>query len=777
MAAPEEHRTSAERSTADAGGPAGVPLAHARIGRYTVIRVIGAGGMGIVYEAEQDVPRRIVALKVMNRKDGEGGRALDDTGMGAGVRRFLNEAQFLAAQSHPSICQVFDAGMHTPADGSPPVPYIAMEHVAGARRLDAHCRALGLSVRARVELFARVCDAVGHAHGKGVIHRDLKHENVLVNEAGEPKVIDFGIARVLGTDVFRTRITQVGQVLGTLQYMSPEQLAGRHDEVDKRSDVYALGVMLYELVCGRSPREFEGLDPLRIAARVRETAATRPTSVAAEVDADMETIVMAAIDPEPSRRYADAGELCAELNRWLAREPIVKRPLGPAARAWRRVRAMAGRNRLVSALGVAIAAFVLAAFVLVPPVSRASRSTERWASWMMASSSLSTQISDLSPVTVVTMGDGDDLRKLMLTEAHSEADVDQLGGLRPMLGAVTRALTVAGARTMVLDFGIGNIAGIDPENTRPLVDAVRTAAKEGVGVVVGVDSWPMMAVREDVLNELAPYVRWGGFHLGVDPSGPWMAEIAHHVPGMDTSPGLALAAYASYLRPNPAEALRVAYAGEQDQIMDVWFSRPADDSIVAGGVRGVGERGPRVVITGTFVEASANGGENEITAELHYEIPQDSVLNAATMTLTELFAKASAGTLGAAVRGKIVLVGDTTSGTGDISPDRLRPAGVARVYGHATAIVMLVRHMGPHIPTDLVGNVWTGAACAAGALGAILVGSWRRLAVLMLALTVGVILCSVCAFGGWGLLVDPLEPLAGLWLGVVLSFLLNRTRM
>ncbi|MEK6703251.1 MAG: hypothetical protein AABZ53_13375, partial [Planctomycetota bacterium] len=117
MAGSEEQRATSDTPTSDAGGPAGVPLAHARIGRYTIVRVIGAGGMGIVYEAEQDVPRRTVALKVMSTGGGGGGghaRALDD----AGVRRFLNEAQFLAAQSHPSICQVFDAGVHTPLDGS-----------------------------------------------------------------------------------------------------------------------------------------------------------------------------------------------------------------------------------------------------------------------------------------------------------------------------------------------------------------------------------------------------------------------------------------------------------------------------------------------------------------------------------------------------------------------------------------------------------------------------------------------------------------------------------
>ncbi|MEK6701789.1 MAG: serine/threonine-protein kinase, partial [Planctomycetota bacterium] len=655
---------------------------------------------------------------------------------------------------------------------SMPVPYIAMEYVAGARRLDVHCRAQSLSMRERVALFARVCDAVGHAHNKGVIHRDLKHENVLVNEQGEPKVIDFGIARVLGSDVFRTRITRAGQVLGTFQYMSPEQLAGRHEEVDKRSDVYALGVMLYELVCGRSPREFEGLSPLLAAARVRETAATRPTRVTTEVDADLETIVMAAIDPEPGRRYADAGELGAELGRWLAGEPIVKRPLGTAARGWRRVRMLAGRNRVVAALAAGCVAFAIAAWGATH-LSLVCESTERWAALMMSNSTLRAPLGDLSPVVVVTMGDQDNVQSLSAVEAHSDLDISQRGGLRPIMGALTRALTAARAKTIVLDFGIRDNPDVDPALTPPLVDAVRAAVDAGVGVVVGIDRWPSLTVREDVLTELAPYVRWGGFNMGVSDTGPWAADIAHHVAGMDPSPGLALAAYASYLRPDPGESLRIAYAGGNSQLLDIWFSRARDARVPVGVV---GERVPRIVITGTIKSPSEDGGPDETTAQLLYEVPDDRVLGRASMSLTEMFTKAADGSLGLDVRGKIVVFADTRSSGGDSSPDRLRPQGVPRVFGHATAIAMLVKHEGPHVPTDTIGSVWTILACVAGAMGALVIGTWGRLLGLAIGLTGAVSLCSVIAYVRTGALVDPLEPVVGLWLGTIGSFLLTRRR-
>ena len=180
------------------------------IGRYRIVRRHGEGGMGTVYEAEQDNPRRTVALKVIRP-----GLVSPEL-----VKRFSHEAQILARLQHPSIAQVYEAGV-----GEDGQPFFAMEFIRGMP-LDEHARRRGLSAAARLELLARVCDAVQHAHDKGVIHRDLKPGNILIDEIGQPKVLDFGVAHVTAADLLTSASrTQAGQLLGTLSYMSPEQIA------------------------------------------------------------------------------------------------------------------------------------------------------------------------------------------------------------------------------------------------------------------------------------------------------------------------------------------------------------------------------------------------------------------------------------------------------------------------------------------------------------------------------------------------------------------------
>jgi len=196
--------------------------------------------MGNVYEAEQQNPARRVALKMMRSE-------LFGPGL---LSRFQRETQILGRLQHPGIAQVHEAG--TLEHRGTTLPYFAMEFVDG-RPLGAYAADEGLDTRARLRLFAQVCDAVHHAHAQGVVHRDLKPDNVLVTADGHPKVLDFGIARLAGSDVADpTLVTEVGQVMGTLPYMSPEQVTGRPDEIDARSDVYALGVLLFELLSGRA---------------------------------------------------------------------------------------------------------------------------------------------------------------------------------------------------------------------------------------------------------------------------------------------------------------------------------------------------------------------------------------------------------------------------------------------------------------------------------------------------------------------------------------------
>jgi WD40 repeat protein/predicted Ser/Thr protein kinase len=282
-----------------------------RLGHYRLVRLLGEGGMGAVYEAEQDNPRRTVALKVI--RHGLLAPAL--------LQRFAQEVEILGRLHHPGIAQIYEAGVAE--DGQ---PFFAMELIRGLP-LDEYARLRSLALRERLELLARVCDAVQHAHEKGVIHRDLKPANVLVEETGQPKVLDFGVARATGTDlVSGAGLTQTGQLLGTPSYVSPEQVAADPAAIDHRADVYALGVILFELLAHRLPYQVADRPLAEVARLILEQDPPRLGSINPELRGDVETIVAKALAKDPARRYPSAADLAADLRRWLAHEPILARP-------------------------------------------------------------------------------------------------------------------------------------------------------------------------------------------------------------------------------------------------------------------------------------------------------------------------------------------------------------------------------------------------------------------------------------------------------------------
>ncbi|MGB7159640.1 MAG: serine/threonine-protein kinase, partial [Tepidisphaeraceae bacterium] len=328
------------------------------IGRYTLLEPIGEGGYGTVFMAEQTSPvHRKVALKII--------KAGMDTKQV--IARFEAERQALALMDHPNIAKVHDAGV-TDAGR----PYFVMELVKGTP-ITKYCDEHRLLPRARLELFVQVCHAVQHAHTKGIIHRDLKPTNVLValyDGCPVPKVIDFGVAKATGQQLSeRTMFTGLGDVIGTLEYMSPEQAELNQLDVDTRSDIYSLGVLLYELVTGSTPLENKRarsaalLEMLRV---VREEEPPRPStrltttaelpSIAAcrglepkklcgLVRGELDWIVMKALEKDRSRRYETANGLAADVRRYLSNEPVIARPPSSSYRLQKLIR----RNKLTFA--------------------------------------------------------------------------------------------------------------------------------------------------------------------------------------------------------------------------------------------------------------------------------------------------------------------------------------------------------------------------------------------------------------------------------------------
>jgi serine/threonine protein kinase/tetratricopeptide (TPR) repeat protein len=342
------------------------------IAGFRVIREIGRGGMGIVYEAEQERPvRRKVAIKLIRA-----GMSSEQV-----VARFSAERQALAVMNHPGIARVFDAG--ATGDGR---PYFVMELVEGSP-ITEFCDASRMPVKGRLELVVRVCDAVQHAHQKGIIHRDLKPSNVLVtlqDGVPSPKIIDFGIAKATDKGFTEaTMLTELGQIVGTMGYMSPEQARMTGQGIDTRTDVYSLGVILYELLVGAPPfdphtretafdellRQIRDTDPPLPSARLGQLGGSSeeiirnrqadPGSYMRDLRGDLDWIVMRSLEKEPDRRYSSASELAADIRRYLQSEPVVARPPGAGYRVGKFVR----RHRVGVALTSVLALSLIGGIV------------------------------------------------------------------------------------------------------------------------------------------------------------------------------------------------------------------------------------------------------------------------------------------------------------------------------------------------------------------------------------------------------------------------------
>ncbi len=349
----DEHALRAGQQFGSFADDVADPVLSQQQERFRILRKIGQGGMGAVYLAEQQHPYRRVALKMIR----PGARS------SSALRRFKLEVDLLGRLQHPGIAQVYEAGMLETESGHQ--PYFAMEFIDGLE-LRQYASRHQLGVRERLELVARICDAVNHAHQNGIIHRDLKPDNILVvdrepavgraeptgfESLGQPKILDFGVARATDAGASRATLqTEVGQLIGTLSYMSPEQVLGDSRMLDTRSDIYALGVILYELVSGKLPFDLSRRSITQAARIIREEDPTPLGSIQSMFRGEIDAVAHQALEKEPASRYQSASELAADIRRHLNDETV----LASSPSVHQRIRKVIRRNKRLFAAAMSI---------------------------------------------------------------------------------------------------------------------------------------------------------------------------------------------------------------------------------------------------------------------------------------------------------------------------------------------------------------------------------------------------------------------------------------
>ncbi len=406
--APSSNTGSFASITGTGGGAGTIPT----IEGYTIGQCLGQGGMGAVYEGTQESTGRRVAIKIML-----------DAALGSeeGRKRFEREVAVVARLEHPAVVAIIDSGVRKGKY------YYIMEFVEGTT-LDQVLKRGECEVKRAFELVAEVCDAVEYAHQRGVLHRDLKPANVLVDTRGRVRLLDFGIAQVLGEDAAQSRetLSSPGQIVGTVAYMSPEQAAGNVSETSMRTDVYALGAIAYDLITGKLPCPVEG-SLMQILQRIAQVDPIRPSQHRKGLSQDIDAMLLRALEKEPAKRYATAGEFAADIRRYLAGQPVHARPVGLAGRSLR----WAKRNRTLTITGVV--SLMILAGVSAGLVMRIIREKEA------AVENFTVLTNIFSSVNPETEGGGtilqlleethNTLEKSPLKSDESEADIREMLGL------------------------------------------------------------------------------------------------------------------------------------------------------------------------------------------------------------------------------------------------------------------------------------------------------------------------------------------------------------
>ena len=759
-------RHPGERETAPLPAGGALPALPAMVGAYRIVRVLGSGGMGVVYEAVQASPRRTVALKVMR----------PDAGGASGVARFRQEGELLARLRHPGIAQVYEAGMHPDPTGDPELasPFLAMELVAGGVPIDRWVAMHRPGVRGVLTLIARVCEAMEHAHAAGVIHRDLKPANILVEpggagaaEVGRPRVIDFGVARAVGAVA---AITTPGEIVGTFEYMSPEQCGeGPGDSegapwaasATESSDVYALGVVLYELLTGRLPYAVRGRSAEGATRVIREVEPPSPGALDPALKGDVSTVVLRALAKDPVRRYPTALALREDLERCLAGEPVLARRDHASYLLGRRLGGWSRRHPALAAAAAWGAGTAAALWIGMPLVFEWTGMNRAFSAWAETLVPPPAAAGRLDRVRVVGLNDETPISALALELGFADVDEDAVRSFRRLHGRMLERLARSGAQAVVVDILFEAASEYDAELIAG-VDAL-AAARPPIPVVVAMSDWVTGPDGTPLVHPgLKGKVRSGAVSGGFLTEATYAKTLFVVRRGVDPLYSLALAAFGATRAPGAVPALRVLnsetgsielrYGGLRaaDTLPITSVERRDSDEPSHGLLRG-DECGQFIFPLPT--QATRDG------AAVRYE----SVLRADDAQLRRWF------------EGMTVVLANARAGADRVAS----PAGTAwdGFWIEAAAVDALLSSTGLAFPHA----AWTIAACAgfagAGAAsGAQLSRRPRLLLAALCGLTVVAVGGSLAALAIGRISWNPLVPVVGAIVAAIVSAWLVRLR-
>jgi hypothetical protein len=495
-------RTTAAYEAPAAVSPSTLPE---RVGRYILGQLIDGGGMGRVFKAVHEETRAEAAIKIM-RTDLAGPDAAE---------RFRQEGRLLAKMRHPNIAQVYDAG--TTRVGGVDTPYIAMEFIPGARTVRDF--AAGQSTDDLLRTFIKVCRAVHHANERGIVHRDLKPSNILVDAYGEPKVIDFGVAKNLDGHFDESAVvTLEGGVPGTVPYMAPEQVSWRHELIDRRTDVYALGVVLYELICGRLPYRVNGVALPEAVRVICEEEPTEPTRMTTRelLGRDLRTVLMKMLAKSRQRRYQSAEDVACELERVLAGRDIEASPASVVYRMRRWLGVQGDRERLAAAAAIWVGAVALTMLLGPRLLYRGTALAASYAGLVM--SFADTPGVGYNHVRVIGVDDVEAVAAALpgVDLGAVETDPAPATRVRPVIGAMLERLALCDPRCVAVDFRFNA-----PDRAEFIVAGIAALHEHGVETVVGSTSFVPRGYGTggatglgDFDESIARVARWGSVSAG-----------------------------------------------------------------------------------------------------------------------------------------------------------------------------------------------------------------------------------------------------------------------